>query len=299
MTGRKSYPNLVAYLFMLPWLLGLFIFTVGPMISSIYLSFTRFELLVPASWIGLQNYIDILFHDDRFYKAVKVTFLFVLLSVPLKLSFSLAVAMLLNRGIRAISLYRTLFYLPSLIGGSVAVAVMWRQIFDEEGLVNQVLGIFNIKGALWISNPSYAIYTIILLAVWQFGSSMVIFLAGLKQIPDHLYEASAIDGANKWLQFIKITVPMLSPVIFFNLIMQMIGGFMVFTQGFIITKGGPMDSTLFYAIYLYEKGFTYFQMGYASALAWILLFIIGLFTFIFFKGSKHWVFYEDDGGKTP
>jgi multiple sugar transport system permease protein len=294
--GSKLRKNITAYLFLSPWLAGLLIFTLGPMISSLYLSFTRYELIQSASWLGLQNYSDIFFNDGRFYKSLKATFIFAFVSVPLKLTFALLVAMLLNRSIRGIGFYRSVYYLPSLIGGSVAVAVMWRQIFGEAGLVNKILLWFGIEGKPWLHHPDFAIYTLVLLAVWQFGSAMVIFLAGLKQIPDHLYEASAIDGATKFQQFFHITIPMLSPVIFFNLVMQTIGGFMVFTQGFIITKGGPMDTTLFYAIYLYEKGFTYFQMGYASALAWILLVIVGIFTAILFKSSKLWVYYESGGG---
>ncbi|MBD2864173.1 carbohydrate ABC transporter permease [Paenibacillus oceani] len=297
MQGKLLRQNTTAYLFMLPWLVGLLLFTLWPMISSLYLSFTRFELLQPSEWIGLQNFKEIFTADERFWQSLKVTFHFVVLSVPLKLLAALLVAMMLNRNIRGIGLYRSLYYLPSLIGGSVAVSIMWRQIFGETGVVNVLLSMFGLQGPIWISNPDYAIYTLIALATWQFGSSMVIFLAGLKQIPEHLYEASAIDGAGKVQQFFRITLPMLSPVMFFNLVMQVIGGFMVFTQGFIVTKGGPMDATLFYAIYLYEKGFKYFQMGYASALAWILLVIIGIFTAILFKTSKKWVHYESGGDK--
>ncbi len=297
MQGKLLRKNTTAYLFLLPWLLGLFIFTLWPMISSLYLSFTRFELLQPSEWIGIQNYKEIFTEDERFWQALKVTFYFVLLAVPLKLLAALLVALMLNRNIRGIGFYRSLYYLPSLIGGSVAVSIMWRQIFGETGVINMLLSMIGIQGPIWISNPDYAIYTLVALATWQFGSSMVIFLAGLKQIPEHLYEASSIDGAGKLQQFFRITLPMLSPVMFFNLVMQVIGGFMVFTQGFIVTKGGPMDATLFYAIYLYEKGFKYFQMGYASALAWILLLIIGLFTAILFQSSKMWVHYESGGDK--
>jgi len=295
MSGTVARKNMTAYLFLLPWLIGLFLFALGPMISSLYLSFTHFELIQSPQWIGLQNFHDIFIQDDRFVKALKVTFLFVLTSVPLKLLFALIVAMLLNNKIRAVGLYRSIFYLPSLMGGSVAVSIMWRQIFGDDGVVSKILEWLGLKGQVWISDPNYAIYTLVLLVIWQFGSPMIIFLAGLKQIPDHLYEASAIDGASKWQQFVRVTIPMLSPVLFFNLIMQTIGGFMVFTQGFIVTNGGPMDSTLFYAIYLYQKGFSYFQMGYASALAWILLVIIGVFTLVLFKSSRVWVFYESGG----
>ncbi|WP_409345925.1 carbohydrate ABC transporter permease [Paenibacillus sp. MBLB4367] len=289
--------NATAYLFMLPWLAGLLLFTIGPVASSLYLSMTKFDLLTDPQWIGLQNYKEIFLEDSRFYQSLKVTFFFVIVSVPCKLLFALLVAMLLNRGIRAIGLYRSVYYLPSLLGGSVAIAVMWRQIFGDLGTVNKLLSdLFGISGPIWLGDPDYAIYPLIILAVWQFGSSMVIFLAGLKQIPQHLYEASAIDGAGKFQQFLKITVPMLSPVIFFNLVMQTIGGFMVFTQGFIISKNGPLDSTLFYSIYLYEKGFTYFKMGYASALAWILLVLVGAMTVLIFRSSKMWVHYESEEG---
>ncbi|MCU6707361.1 sugar ABC transporter permease [Paenibacillus sp. J5C_2022] len=288
--------NAVAYMFLLPWLLGLFAFVVGPMISSLYLSFTKYDIVSPAQWIGIANFKEIFGQDMRFLKALKATFIFVFTSVPLKLAFALFVAILLNRSIRSIGLYRSVFYLPSLLGGSVAIAVVWKRIFSQDGFVNTVLGWFHIEGQIWIASPTFAIYTIVILAVWQFGSPMIIFLAGLKQIPEHLYEASSIDGATKRQQFLKITLPMLSPVIFFNLVLQTINGFMVFTQGYIITKGGPLDSTLLYTIYLYEKGFKFFQMGYASALSWILLVIVGVFTAIIFMTSKHWIYYESEGG---
>jgi len=290
--NKRLRTNVTAYLFMSPWLIGLLVFTLGPILASLYLSFTRFELVNAPVWVGWQNIRDIFLNDDRFVKSLKVTMLYVALSVPLKLAFALFVAMLLNRDFRSIGLYRSVFYIPSLIGGSVAVAVMWRQIYGQDGVVNQLLGLVGIQGKSWISHPDYAIYTLILLAIWQFGSPMVIFLAGLKQIPEHLYESASIDGASKWRQFTSVTLPMLSPVLFFNLIMQTISSFMVFTQGYIITKGGPMDSTLFYALYLYEKGFTYFQMGYASALAWMLLIMIGIVTAFLFRSSRLWVYYE-------
>ncbi|MCU6707791.1 sugar ABC transporter permease [Paenibacillus sp. J5C_2022] len=288
--------HLTGYLFLSPWLIGLFVFTVGPMVSSLYLSFTEFDLFRPAQWIGLENYRNLFLHDERFYQSLKVTFFFAFISVPARLIVSLLAALLLNQGLRGIGLYRSVFYLPSLVGGSVGVAVMWRQIFGQDGILNVLLGRLGLEGKVWIAHPDYAIYTIILLGVWQFGASMVIFLAGLKQIPEHLYEAAAIDGASRIRKFTHITLPMLSPVIFFNLIMQTIGAFMVFTQGFVITKGGPMDSTLFYALYLYEKGFTFFQMGYASAMAWILLAIVAIFTALIFSSSKMWVHYESGNG---
>jgi multiple sugar transport system permease protein len=224
---------------------------------------------------------------------MRATFFYVLTAVPLRLVFALALAMLLNNARRGVSFYRAAFYAPSIIGGSIAVAIMWRQIFGKEGVINAVLALFGVTGAAWIGRPETAIWTLILLAVWQFGSPMLIFLAGLRQIPSELYEAAAIDGGDEWSKFIYITLPMLSPVIFFNLIMQMISGFMVFTQALVITNGGPLDTTLFYALYLYQRAFVTFQMGYGAAMAWVLLLIIAVFTAINFKFSSNWVFYED------
>ncbi|WP_372634989.1 carbohydrate ABC transporter permease [Cohnella sp.] len=296
MGNRAFRSNLNAYLFLLPWIVGLLLFVLGPLLGSLYLSFTQYNLGSAARWVGLQNFRDII-ADGRFYLSVKATFLFVLVSVPLKLAAALLIAVLMNRNVRLIGLYRTVYYLPSLIGGSVAVAVMWRQIFGDQGVFNRIVELLGGQGTIWTANPRYAIYTICLLAVWQFGSSMVIFLAGLKQIPEYLYESSGIDGASKIRQFFHITLPLLSPVIFFNLVMQTIGAFLMFTQAYIVTKGGPMDSTLVYALYLYEQGFSYAKMGYASALSWVLLAVIALFTFAFFKTSKFWVYYESEGGK--
>ena len=217
--------NIVAYLFLTPWLLGLFILTLGPMVASLYLSFTDFDLFTSPSWIGLENYRWMLFEDRRYLQSVQVTFTYVLVSVPFKLMFALAVAMILNRGLLGISLYRAIYFLPSLLGGSVAIAIMWRQIFSTDGVVNYLLGLVGIKGESWISDPDYALYTLVILAVWQFGSPMVIFLAGLRQIPRDLYDASAVDGAGKLSQFFRITIPLLTPIIFFNFLMQMIGSF--------------------------------------------------------------------------
>ena len=216
------------------------------------------------------------------------------LAVPLRLTFALFVAMLLNTKRRAVGGYRAAYYAPSIVGGSVAVAVMWREIFGVNGLVNAV---FNTDIA-WLGNPSTAIWTLILLAVWQFGSPMLIFLAGLKQIPGELYEAASMDGANGWHRFWRVTLPLLTPIIFFNLIMQTISGFMVFTQAFIITGGSPLDTTLFYALYVYQRAFGTFEMGYASAMAWVLLAIVAFFTAIVFKSSSYWVFYEAEGSRS-
>jgi len=267
------------------------------MVQSLYYSFTKFTLLEAPEWIGLRNYSRIFADDDVFRQSLKVTFLFVICSVPLKLVCALMVAMLLNKKIKGISFYRTFIYLPSLIGSSIAVAILWKNIFGADGFINRLLNVFGIHGISWISNPETALGTLILLVAWQFGSSMVIFLAGLKQIPTELYEASSVDGASKIRQFFSITLPMLSPVILFNLVLQVISSFQMFTQAFIVTKGGPVNSTYMYALYLYDRAFSRYEMGYASALAWILLVIIAITTALIFASSKYWVFYETEGGK--
>jgi multiple sugar transport system permease protein len=287
--------NLTAYVFLLPWLIGFFCLTLGPMLGSLYFSFTRYNLLSPPQWIGISNFVSIFTEDQTFKNSISLTFQYVFLSVPLRLAFALLIAMMLNKGIRALGLYRTVYYIPSLLGGSVAIAIVWRQIFDGEGLINKFLGLFGIEGPSWISHPDYIIYTIVSLSVWQFGSAMVIFLAGLKQIPADLYEAAQVDGAGKVRQFFRITLPMLSPVLFFNLVMSIINSFQAFTPAYVIGdgRGGPLDATMFYTLYLYLKGFSFFDMGYASALAWIMLLIIGAFTAVLFATSKFWVFYGD------
>lgn len=292
---RARHENLAAYVFLLPWLLGFFLLTLGPMVASFYLSLTDFELFTPPEWLGLDNYRRLFTADRRYIHVLQVTFSFVFLSVPLKLAFALLIAMLLNRGLRGLGFYRSIYYLPSLLGGSVAIAIMWRQVFSKEGLFNQILSQFGITGPSWISNPNYALYTLVALAVWQFGAPMVIFLAGLKQIPQDLYDAAAVDGAGAVSKFFRITVPLLTPIIFFNFLMQMIGSYQAFTSAYVVSggSGGPADSTLFYTLYLYEQGFTNFEMGYASAMAWVLLAIIGVSTAIAFLTSKYWVHYAD------
>ncbi|MFE5319377.1 carbohydrate ABC transporter permease [Paenibacillus sp. NPDC056579] len=284
-----------AYLFLLPWLIGFFCLTLGPMLGSLYLSMTKFNLLTPPRWIGTDNYVEIFKGDASFVHSLALTFQYVFLSVPIRLAFALLVALVLNKGIRALGIYRTVYYIPSLLGGSVAIAIVWRKIFDGDGLLNHFLSLLGIQGPAWIANPNYVLHTIVTLSVWQFGSAMVIFLAGLKQVPADLYEAAQVDGAGKVKQFFKITLPLLSPVLFFNLVMSIINSFQVFTPGFMIGdgRGGPLDSTLFYTLYLYLKGFSFFDMGYASALAWIMLVIIAAFTAIVFVTSKYWVFYGD------
>ncbi|WP_245809862.1 carbohydrate ABC transporter permease [Cohnella massiliensis] len=294
---RSRETNAAGYIFISPWLIGFLLLTLWPIAQSFYLSFTEYSLLEDPVWTGLDNYRSILTDDSTFTKSLSVTFLFVLFSVPLKLIFSLLVAMALSKSLRGMNAYRTAIYFPSLIGGSIAVAALWRNMFGLDGYINQVLAWFGIEGIGWISNPSTSLGTLILLNTWQFGSTMVIFLAGLKQIPQELYESASVDGAGKLRKFWNITLPMLSPVMFFNLILGVIGSFQTFTSAFIITKGGPVNSTYMYALFLYEKAFKHYQMGYASALAWILLTIVALLTMINFFASRYWVFYESEGGR--
>ena len=289
--------NRAAYLFLAPWLVGLFVLTLGPMLASLYLSFTDFDLLTPPRWIGLENYTRFA-TDGHLHNAVRVTFLYVIISVPLAVLFALVVAAMLNGNRRGLGVYRSVYYLPSLMGGSVAIAMLWRQIFGPHGLVNDVLEKFGIVGPSWISRPEYALYTLIILHIWQFGSPMLIFLAGLKQIPSDLLESAAVDGAGRVRRFLLITVPLLSPLIFFNLVLQMINSFKAFTSSFIISggSGGPADSTLFYTLYLYQQGFANFKMGYAAAMAWALLLVTAAFAGGMFLTSRYWVYYADQGG---
>lgn len=289
------------YVFLSPWLIGLMVITAFPMVFSLYLSFTNYDIL--STWdmvefVGFDNYVRMFTNDPTFRKAVVVTLTFALVAVPLKLVAALAVAMLLNRERRGVGFFRGLFYLPSLLGGSVALALVWQAMFSRSGAFNEFLALFGIQGKPWVNDPNWALETLMVLAIWQFGAPMVIFLAGLKQVPAELYEAAAVDGAGRWRQFWHVTLPMLSPVIFFNLVLETINGFQGFTSAFVISNGtgGPVDSTMLYTLYLYTKGFTEFRMGYASALAWVFLVAIGLVTVVFFTTGRFWVHYSDGDG---
>ena len=289
--------NAVAYLLMAPWLIGFIAMWLIPAIISIYYSFTDFNLLNNPKIIGFANYARAFTQDETFVQALKVTFLYVLVLVPLRLTFALFVAMLLNKKHKGLGLYRTLYYVPSIIGGSIAVSVVWKQIFGNKGVVMTLLSVFGIQQTTsFLGNPKTALSVIILMGVWQFGSSMLIFLSALKQIPFTLYESAMVDGAKPSYTFFRITLPMLTPTIFFNLILQIINGFRVFTESYVITDGGPLDSTLSYVLYLYRRAFTYFDMGYSCALAWILVAIIAVFTVIIFNTQKNWVYYESEEG---
>ncbi|MFP7253506.1 ABC transporter permease [Virgibacillus sp. 7505] len=289
--------NLWGYLFIGPFIIGFLAFTIVPMLASLYFSFTEYGLFDAPKWIGFENYIKMFTEDPRYINSLKVTIIYVFAGVPLRLAFALLVAMLLNVGSRAVGWYRTLYYLPSLIGGSVAVAIMWRNIFGDDGIVNIALKTMGIDSIRWFGEPTAALWMLIFLSIWQFGSSMLIFLAGLKSIPASFYEAASVDGANFFQKFFRITLPMLSPVLLFNIIMQTISAFMTFVPAFIISKGtgGPLDGTLLYSLYLFKQGFEYFNMGYASAMAWVMLIIVAVLTGIIFLTSKYWVHYESEG----
>lgn len=285
----------IGFVYISPWLIGFFIFQLYPLISSFVYSFMNFNMFDKREFTGVQNYIYMFTKDELFRKSLKVTFIYVFLSVPLKLVSALLVAMLLNMKLKFVNFFRTVYYIPSIMGGSVAISILWKAMFMKEGYINSLLSIFSIPATNWLGNPSLAIYTLSSLVVWQFGSSMVIFLAGLKQIPPELYEACKVDGASRLKMFFNITLPLLSPIIFFNLIMQLINAFQEFTGALVITNGGPVNATYLYVLKVYEDGFRFFKMGYASALSWVLFFIILIFTSLIFKSSTGWVYYTDGG----
>lgn len=293
MGGENKWMGLV---YVAPYVIGLLVFTAIPFAASFYLSFTDYPLLSDPIWVGLENYTRLLFTDRTFHKALQVTLTYVFVTVPIKLIFALFIAYVLNYKLKFIGFFRTAYYVPSILGGSVAIAVLWRYMFADVGLVNMVITSLGFDPISFFGDPNYALYTITLLRVWQFGSAMVIFLAALQSIPTHVYEAAAIDGANKRQIFFYITLPLLTPVIFFNLILQMVEAFQEFNGPFIITDGtgAPLRSTYLLPLYIYDKAFRQFDMGYASAIAWILFAIIMVLTVIAFWSSRHWVYYAGD-----
>ena len=283
------------FVFALPFTIGFLMFLLVPMAISLYYSFCDYNILTPPKFIGLGNYIKMFTGDKTFLHSLKATFYFAFVSVPLKLVFALIVAMILEKNSRMSGFYRAAYYLPSIIGGSVAVAVLWKRMFAVDGTVNSLLQMVGIDcHRAWLGDTKTAIWVLIILTVWQFGSSMLVFLASLKQIPVDLYEAARVDGSGKINTFFRITLPLLTPTIFFNLVMQMINGFLAFTQSLIITQGKPMDTTLFYAVYMYQQSFQFNNAGYGAAMAWVMLVIIGLFTLLLFKTKKFWVYDAGD-----
>ncbi len=298
-TPLLSRDGFTGYVFITPWLLGFLAFLIIPILSSLYYSFSSYHILSEPVFHGVENYRRMV-RDDLFWQSLKVTFAYAFVSVPLRLLFAFFVAMLFNRGARGVRIYQAVYYIPSIVGGSIAVAVMWRRLFMADGAINAMLTAIGIPSTRsWIGDPQTALGTLIILAVWQFGSSMLIFLAGLKQIPDTYYDAADIDGAGAIAKFFRITVPYMTPIIFFNLVMQMVHGFTVFTQAFVVSggTGDPLNSTLVYALYMYRRAFRYSEMGYASALAWVLVVIIGVFTALIFRSANFWVYYESKEGE--
>jgi multiple sugar transport system permease protein len=296
MSPRARREALDGYLSIAPWLSGFVLFTLGPLLATLYLGFTKWTITRPAQWVGLDNYTRMFTTDPLFWQALKVTGLYVLLSLPLKLVFGLALSLLLNLKVRGMNVYRTIFYIPAVISG-VAVSLMWIWLLHPDtGVVNTLLALLGVQGPGWFWDPGWALPSVAVMSVWSVGGSAVIYLAGLQNIPPHLYEAAQIDGAGAWPRFWRVTIPLLTPTLFFQLVVEMIDSFRVFTQAFVITKGGPLKATYFYLYYFYEEAFQNFNMGYASALALVLLLVILAATLLVNYTSKHWVYYESEPG---
>lgn len=284
----------IGFIYILPWLIGFIFLTLYPFLNSLYISLNDYNLITDMRFIGLENYIN-LFTDKDFINSILVTLKYTFITVPLQLAFALFVAFVLNFKLKGIGFFRTAFYIPSLLGANVAIAVLWRFIFQPTGLVNQILTFIGLDPVSWFSTPQGAMMVIVLLKVWQFGSAMLIFLAALQEIPNELYEAANMDGASKFRTFFTVTIPLITPTIFFNLVMQLINAFQEFNGPFLVTGKGPLNSTYLIAMYIYDNSFKYFKMGYASAASWILFILILIFTLVLFSSQKKWVYYSDGG----
>lgn len=294
-SSEHKRENRYGYLCVMPWIMGFFVFTLIPMIFSAVLSFCQWDIVTGLStveFIGLENYID-LFHDPDFYQALKVTFLFCLISIPFYQIMSLLIALLLNMRIRFMKAFRLVYFLPSIIP-VIASSMIWTQIFGESGLLNQALKLFGIQGPAWLNDPDTALYALIIMGVWGIGNTMIIYLSGLQGVSEEVKEAAAIDGANSIQSFFKITMPLISPTIFFNVIMAVISSFQYFTQAYVMTEGGPLKSTLFYNLLLYQTAYRDYEMGYAAAMAWVMFAIIMVFSLLVIKSSSFWVYYQND-----
>ena len=285
----------MGYVYIMPWLIGFLVFQLYPLAASFCYSFTDFNITGSPVLVGLKNYVEMFTNDKMFFSSIMTTLKYVLLSVPMKLITALIIAVVLSQKIRGINIYRTVYYIPSIFGGSVAISILWRFLFMDSGLVNRALNALHIASVPWLSSPKVVLFTLSLLSVWQFGASMVLFLAAIKQVPSDLYEAARIDGAGAVKCFFKITLPMITPVFFFNLLMQMVNAFQDFTGAFVITNGGPVNSTYLFALKLYDEAFSYYKMGYACALSWVLFAMILVFTLFFFRFSEAYTYYEDGG----
>ena len=288
---RKSKMGLV---YILPWLIGMVFLTLYPFINALVISFTDYNLVREPNFIGLANYTK-LFHDEDFLGTLTATLKYTVITVPLQLAFALFIAYILNFKLKGINFFRTAYYIPSLLGGNVAVAVLWRFLFQKDGLINRIIGVVGIQPVAWLSSPGGAMSVIIILKVWQFGSAMLIFLAALKDVPQDLYEAASVDGSTKLHSFIHITMPLITPTIFFNLVMQLVNAFQEFNGPYLVTGKGPLNATYLTSMYIYDNAFKYFNMGYASAASWILFLIIVAVTLILFATQDKWVYYSDGG----
>ena len=294
---RRLRRNVDGWLFASPWILGFFFLTLGPMVASLGLSFTEWDLISPIKFIGLSNY-QALLKDPLVAQSLKVTIVYAVASVPLHIIFGMLIALFLNTDIIGLRFYRTAFYLPSVLSG-VAVALLWRWLFSPEfGLINSMLSSIGVRGPSWLGDPNWALPSLILMSVWSVGAGAIIYLAGLQGIPTDLYEAAEVDGARYWQRLFSITIPLMTPVLFFQLVMGLINALQVFTQAFIMTNGGPSNATLFAILYLYQNAFTYQRMGFASAFAWVLFLLILVLTLLVFRSSSNWVYYEGESRKS-
>ena len=292
---QAQLENIEGWLWISPWLAGLVLFTAGPILASLLLSFTSWDIVRPARWVGLDNYRRLFFADPDFRQALKVTVTYAAITLPLHMVCSVCLAVMLNLKLRGMNVYRTLFYLPAVLP-AVSVTLLWVWIFNPEfGIINWVLSLVGIAGPMWFQSRIWALPALMIMSFWGIGGGAIIYLAGLQNIPPHLYEAAQIDGANSWRSFWAITLPLLTPTLFFTLVMGLIGSFQAFVESYVATGGGPMKSTLFYMLYLYQTAFQSFRMGYGSALAWVLTIIILACTLVVFKTQPLWVYYESEG----
>ena len=283
-----------AYLLISPWIIGFLVFTLGPMVASMVFSFTDYSIIKPMNFVGLANFFELLFGDYRFWHSLRVTLTYAIFAIPLGLTIGLMLALLLNAKVPGIALWRTVYYTPSVVSG-VAVAILWAYLFNPQyGVINWLLNFIGVKGPGWLASPQWALWALILMSLWGVGGGMIIYLAGLQGIPTTLYEAAEVDGASKVQQFFKITLPLITPVLFYNLVIGIISTFQIFTSVYVMTGGGPVESTLFYNLYLYNNAFRYQRMGYASALAWVLFLIVLGLTMLVFRSSAMWVYYEGE-----
>lgn len=294
--AKYTKKDLMGLVYIAPWLIGFLVFTLYPILASLFLGFTDYNLMDSPTWVGFANFTK-LFTDPVFKKAFGITTKYVLMVVPLKLAFSLFVAIILNMNIKGINFFRTAYYIPSILGSNVAIAILWKFLFSTSGLVNQVLGVVGVEPISWFGQAAPALFTIVLLRVWEFGSTMVIFLSALKEVPGELYEAASVDGSSSLRNFCTITVPMITPIIFFNFVMQLVQAFQEFNAPYLITAGDPLKGTYLLPMMIYDHTFKYYNMGYASAMSWVLFAVVMVLTMVTFKSSKYWVFYSDNGGE--